>query len=336
MFEDDMNMSERVVRFGVLGCGSIARRAMLPVLVSTSCGKLVAVASRSRETAMKCATEFSCEFEVGYENLLARCDIDAVYIALPIGLHARWAIAAAKHGKNVLCEKTLASSLQETREMISACKLSGVALLEGFSYQFHPQHRVVDDLVAAGDIGEPILFQAWLGFPPIDSPHRYDPALGGGALLDAGTYPVHAARRFFKTEPTILSAQLEKGDKAVEIYGSIHLKFGSGQSAIAGFGFNFMYRNSYTVWGTEGMVTLCRAFSIPPQLAPTLVLERQGERQERQLCAADQFRLEVEAFCEGLDDEEQRLKWSADALNQAIALESVRSADHRRVALELL
>lgn len=332
MFEDDM--SERVVRFGVLGCGSIARKAMLPVLASSSCTKLVAVASRSLETATKCAAEFNCEFEVGYENLLERSDIDAVYIALPVGLHARWAIAAAKHGKNVLCEKTLASSLQETREIISACQLSGVALLEGFSYQFHPQHRAVTDLVAAGDIGEPILFQAWLGFPPINSPHRYDPALGGGALLDAGTYLVHGARRFFKTEPTILSAQLEKGDKAVEIYGTIHLKFGAEQTALAGFGFNFMYRNSYVVWGTEGMVTLCRAFSIPPYLAPTLVLERQGERQERQLCAADQFRLEVEVFCGGLDDEAQRMRWSADALNQAIALDSVRSADHRRLALE--
>jgi NDP-hexose-3-ketoreductase len=333
MFEDDMNMRERLVRFGVLGCGSIARRAMLPALASSSRAKLVAVASRSLETATNCAAEFKCEFEVGYENLLERSDIDAVYIALPVGLHARWAIEAARRGKNVLCEKTLASSLHETREIVSACQLSGVALLEGFGYQLHPQHQAVNDVVAAGDIGEPIQFQAWLGFPPIDSPHRYDPELGGGALLDAGTYLIHGARRFFKGEPTVLSAQLEKSDKEVEIYGSFHLSFGSGQSALAGFGFNFMYRNSYTVWGTEGMVTLRRAFSIPADLIPTLILERQGRLEERQLCAANQFRLEVEAFCAGLHDEKQLLEWSTDALNQAIALDSVRHADKRGRAL---
>jgi NDP-hexose-3-ketoreductase len=322
-----MNKGERVVRFGVLGCGSIARRAMLPALSLNPRVQLVAVASRSYENAARYAAEFNCEAEVGYENLLARSDIDAVYIALPVGLHAHWAIEAAKNRKNVLCEKTLTASLQETREIIAECRRSEVALLEGFSYQFHPQHRAVNDLIAAGGIGVPILFQAWLGFPPIDSPHRYDPALGGGALLDAGTYTIHVARRFFNTEPAILSAQLDKGDKDVEIYGSVHLRFISGESALVGFGFNLMYRNSYTVWGTEGIVTLTRAFSIPAHLAPTMVLERQGCREERQLCAADQFRLEVEAFCGGLDDETQRLKWSTDALNQATALDNVRSAD---------
>ena len=330
-----MSKGEREVKFGVLGCGSIAQKAMLPALAASPKVKLVAVASRSHEKATRCAEEFNCEAVVEYENLLARNDVDAVYISLPVGLHAYWAIEAAKNRKNVLCEKTLASSLQETREIISVCQTSEVALLEGFSYQFHPQHQAVNDIIAAGDIGEPILFQAWLGFPPIDSPHRYDPALGGGALLDAGTYPIHVARRFFNTEPTILSAQLEKSGKDVDIYGSVHLKFNSGQSALVGFGFNFMYRNSYTIWGTEGIVTLSRAFSIPSYLAPTLILERQGCREERQLCAADQFRLEVEAFCEGLNDEVQRLKWSADALNQAIALDKVRSADKQRRAVEL-
>jgi NDP-hexose-3-ketoreductase len=324
-----MRQAKRVVRFGVIGCGSIAQKAMLPALAVNPNIQLVAVASRSHETAARCAAKFNCEAEVGYENLLARSDIDAVYIALPVGLHAHWSIEAAKNGKNILCEKTLAPSLQETRDVISACEVSAVALLEGFSYQFHPQHRAVNELVALGDIGEPILFQGWFGFPPIDSPHRYNPALGGGALLDAGTYPIHAARKFFNAEPIVLSAQLEKSDKDVEVYGFVHLKFGSAQSALLGFGFNLMYRNSYAIWGTDGVVTLSRAFSLPSDYAPTLILERHGRLEERKLSAADQFQLEVDAFCAGLDDDVQRQKWSADALNQAIALDGVRNADSR-------
>jgi predicted dehydrogenase len=270
------------------------------------------------------AAGFDCQAVEGYEELVARSDIDAVYIALPISLHARWAIEAAKNGKHVLCEKTLSPSLRETKEILSTCKQAGVALLEGFAYQFHPQHKAFDDLVASGGIGEPVLFQAWFGFPPIDSAHRYDPSLGGGALLDAGAYTVHSARRFFRAEPAVLSADLEKGDKDVEIYGAAHLKFGKTQSALVAFGFNHMYRNCYSIWGTEAAATITRAFSIPSHFAPTMVIERQGRREEITLPPADHFRREVEAFCGGLGDESARRMWAEDALNQSIALEQVR------------
>jgi predicted dehydrogenase len=329
MYEDDMTTGKRAIRFGVLGCGSIAQKAMLPALASSPRARLVAVASRSEEKAKRCAAGFDCEAATDYQDLLQRDDIEAVYIALPVGLHAQWALEAARNRKSVLCEKTLAATLHETRQIISACETASVALMEGFTYQFHPQHRAVRELVAAGGIGDPVLFQSWLGFPPIDSPHRYDPALGGGALLDAGTYTIHGARRFFGTEPEVLSAVLENGDTGVDIYGSVHLKFGERLTAMTAFGFNYMYRNSYAIWGTEGSVTLTRAFSIPAHFAPTMIVERQGCREERTLSPADQFRLEVEAFCDGMEDEAQRRGWAADALDQAIALDRVRSSHER-------
>ena len=96
-----MNKGKRVVRFGVLGCGSIARRAMLPALSLNPRVQLVAVASRSYENATRYAAEFNCEAEVGYENLLARSDIDAVYmLAGGLSMGHR----SGKERKNVLCE----------------------------------------------------------------------------------------------------------------------------------------------------------------------------------------------------------------------------------------
>jgi dTDP-3,4-didehydro-2,6-dideoxy-alpha-D-glucose 3-reductase len=313
------------VRFGVIGCGSIAWRSMIPGILACEKTRLTAIAARSPEVAKK-AVALDCETVASYEELIARPDIDAVYIALPIGLHARWAIEAARNNKHVLCEKSLTRTLQETTEVVSACRKAGVALLEGFAYQFHTQHRSFEDLIASGAIGEPIIFQSWFGFPPLGEGHRYSPELGGGALLDAGAYTIHAARRFFRSEPVVLSADLECGERDVEIYGAAHLKFGAPGTALLGFGFNHSYRNSYSVWGTEGVATLTRAYSTPPHFAPALILERQGIREERTLTPCDQFKRELEAFCDGLEHEDIRRNWFEDAVGQAVVLEGVRKA----------
>jgi NDP-hexose-3-ketoreductase len=320
-----MNSPRQMIRFGAIGCGSIAQRSMLPALASGCGAQLVAVASPSSKRATELARRFGCEPVTGYEELVTRSDIDAVYIGLPVGLHARWAIEAAKNSKHVLCEKTLARTEMETREVVEACEKAGAAVMEAMAYRFHPQHRIAKEIVDSGGIGEPLLFQGWFGFPPIDSPHRYDPSLGGGALLDAGTYVIHAARTFFEAEPTVMSAMLDNGNEAVEIYGSAHLRFGSPRSALVAFGFNHMYRNSYSIWGTQGVLTMTRAFSISASFQPSVIIERQGHREERVLPAADSFQCEVAAFCDGIEDATLRRRWAEDAVSQSIVLEQVRS-----------
>ena len=314
-------------RFGAIGCGNITRKAFLPALHATSCAELVAVASRSRDKAREFASQFDCEAVVGYEALLARDDINVVYIATPIALHAKWAVAAAQTGKHVLCEKALATSVEETLHILDACEKHNVAVFEGFMYQFHPQHATVRRVIDEGRIGEPVLFQAWFGFPPLhDDDIRYRPDLGGGALLDAGSYTVHSARRFFGREPVHVHASLDNGDHQVDIHGSALLDFGSGQTAQIAFGFDNVYRNSYMVWGTKGVLTLSRAFSVPPTFVPAMVLQQQDYREERSLEPYDQFVGEIEAFCMGLDDENMRLVWLEDAMRQSRVLESIRVA----------
>jgi predicted dehydrogenase len=157
------------LRFGIIGCADIARKAFLPALKKSTTAELVAVASRSLEKANLFASLFNCEAVHGYDMLLARDDIDAVYIATPIGIHAEWSIASARKGKHILCEKTLAINVDDTRRILDACEKYNVALFEGFAYQFHPQHATVREIVERGKIGKPILFQAWFGFPPLNS-----------------------------------------------------------------------------------------------------------------------------------------------------------------------
>jgi hypothetical protein len=87
-----------------------------------------------------------------------------------------------------------------------------------------------------------------------------------------------------------------------------------------------MYRNSYSIWGTKGMVTLTRAFSIPPSFTPTVILEQQGYRDERTLPSYDQFLGEVDAFSNGFNDPETRRRWRKDSHSHAQALEAVRQS----------
>ena len=316
------------VRFGVIGCAGIASKAFLPALKSSAWAEPVMVASLCLEEAQQCADEFGCEAVDGYDDLLARGGVDAIYIATPIGLHAEWAMAAAQAGCHVLCEKSLARDVEETRHILEACELNGVALFEGFTYQFHTQHAAVRAAVDEGRVGEPVLFQAWFGFPPLnDDNFRYVPELGGGALLDAGAYTVHMARRFFGREPVRAHGCLHHGNRRVDIRGSALLDFGAGQTAQLAFGFDNVYRNSYAVWGTKGQVTLSRAFSIPPSFAATLILEQQGYREEQTLKPFDQFAAEIEGFCRGLNNPQTRTAWREDALAQALALEMIRLSD---------
>ncbi len=313
------------IRFGIIGCGGISKKAFLPALQESESAEAAAVASRTWQKAEAFASEFDCKAIHGYSELLRREDIDAVYIATPISLHAEWAIAAANAGKHVLCEKSLTINLNEANKIVQACQMNNVALYEGFTYPFHPQHAKVKQLVEEGEIGKPVLFQGWFGFPPIPSPHRYSNELGGGALLDAGAYTVHSARMIFNREPINVHASFYNGEHKVEIQGSVLLDFGKGQTAQLAFGFDNSYRNSYSIWGTVGCITLARAYAVPPTFAPTLLLEKQNYRAEYAVNPYNQFLGEIDSFCSGLDDEKIRQKWFDDALNQMTALDRIRS-----------
>jgi len=203
----------------------------------------------------------------------------------------------------------------------------GVALLEGFTYQFHHQHKTLDKMVADKSIGRPVFFHAKFGFPPLNKGNfRYQQGLGGGALLDAGAYTIHAARRFFRREPIHVYSASNRQENEVEIHGSALLDFGKSQTAALAFGFDNYYQNTYSIWGTKGRITLTRAFSISPIFAPKIILERQSYLEEHTLSPYNQFKGEIEVFCAGFKNEETKRVWRNDANGQAQTLEKIRKA----------
>lgn len=262
------------LRFGVLGCASIARRMTLPAMKSLPEIELVAVASRDAAKAWAFADEFNCVAAGGYEALLGRPDIDAVYLPLPPALHEHWVARALAVGKHVLCEKPAATDPASAQRMAAAAKASGRYLAENFMFLFHPQLQAIADLVAGGELGELRLLRATFGFPPLpDNDIRYQPELGGGALLDAGCYTFRVARHFLGDRLRVVGSTEARGDGGVDISGTALLADESGISAQLAFGFDLFYQCELQLLLSRGRITAPRIFTAPPTFSPEILIE---------------------------------------------------------------
>ncbi|MFD5453953.1 Gfo/Idh/MocA family protein [Streptomyces olivaceus] len=279
------------LRLGLLGCAGIAQRRALPSLARLRDFALTAVASRDADKAKRFARRFGGEPVAGYEELLAREDLDAVYIPLPAALHAPWAARALEAGLHVLVEKPAAVTTEEANRLSRLARERGLVVMENFAFVHHSQQQSVRVLLAEGAIGELRSLSAEFAFPPLpDTDIRHLPELGGGSLLDAGVYPLRAARMFLGDDLQVTGATLRSHpEHQVDVAGAALLTGPSGVSAQVNFGFVHSYRCGYTLWGSAGRISLNRAYSAPDDFAPTLTLERDRRTEERRLAPDQQF-----------------------------------------------
>ncbi|MGC7102892.1 Gfo/Idh/MocA family protein [Amycolatopsis lurida] len=286
------------VRIGVLGASSIAWRRMLPVLRDDPGLELVAVASRDRDKAGRFAAEFGCEAVHGYEALLDRDDLDAVYVPVPNSLHYRWAREAILSGRHVLTEKPMTTSAADTAELAKLAAGNGVVLRENIAFLHHGLHQRVADLVRGGRIGELRHVDAAFCFPPLPADDvRYQPELGGGALLDLGVYVARLSQYFLGEELTVAGAVLRTDPATgVDVSGSAVLHSPAGQTAALTFGFEHSYRSHYLLWGSTGRLSVDRAFTPPHTHAPVVRVEEQDRTEETTFPAEHQFAASAAAF----------------------------------------
>src|SRR6056297_3320450 len=144
------------IKWGILGCANIARKAVIPGILGAENSELYAVSSRSKEKAADFAEKFgAAKYYEDYNQLLADEEVEAVYIPLPNGLHKEWTIKAAEAGKHILCEKPLSGkSREEAEEMLAAAQKNEVKLMEAFMYRFQPFVIKLKEMIAEGVIGE--------------------------------------------------------------------------------------------------------------------------------------------------------------------------------------
>lgn len=290
------------VRIGVLGAAGIAKKRMLPAMAASDDVRITAIASRDGERAAQLAEPYGAEAVLGYERLLQRDDVDGIYIPLPAALHARWTEAALRAGKHVLAEKPMTTDLDTSESLVALARESGLFVMENVMFVHHPLHTEVRKLVADGLIGELRAFQAAFAVPRLPADDiRYRPDLGGGSLWDTGVYPVRAALHFLGDDLNVLGALLGRGaDHAVDTSGQALLSTPGGTGARLVFGLDHAYRSSYELWGSEGRISVERAFTPPADLTPEIVVERGGATEVIRTPRADQVALTVAAFVEGV------------------------------------
>ncbi len=298
------------LRWGILSTADIALAKVIPGMRRAERCEVLAIASRDADRARAAAQTHRIPRAYGsYEALLADPDVDAVYIPLPNHLHAAWAIAAARAGKHVLCEKPLALTAPEAQGIVDACRASGVLLMEAFMYRLHPSWVAARDILASGRIGRLRSVDSWFSYFNDDPANiRNIRAAGGGALYDIGCYSVNLSRMLFGGEPERVSASIVRDPAlGVDILTSGILSFGDG---VASFTCSTRVEPDQRVdiYGTDGRISIDIPFNIPPD-RPTYVSVVAGgdppvapsvERLE--FASADPYGVEADAFAAAVLD----------------------------------
>lgn len=252
------------IRWGVLATGGIARSFALDLALLDD-AEVVAVGSRSLGRAQAFAAEVGAAHAYGsYTELVADPDVDAVYVASPHPAHHADTLLALRAGKPVLCEKPFAINAVQTREMIDAAREADVFLMEAMWSRFLPHLQWVREVVDSGALGDLRTVTADHGqwFEP-DAGHRlFAPALGGGALLDLGIYPVSFAH-WFLGAPSVVTAVSDPAFTGVDAQTSAVLQYPGGAHAVVTTTLQAQTVNRASVVGTLGSIDIDPTFYAP-------------------------------------------------------------------------
>lgn len=294
------------LKFGILGTGNIAGQFARGVAGAKQ-SVVSAVGSRSAASAEAFGLKHNLEkthcFDT-YDQLIRSDAVDAVYVSLPNHLHAAWTIKALEAGKHVLCEKPFAMNAEETQAMFDTAQRTGQRLMEAFMYRCHPLMDAVRREVISGDpcgggsgggsggvsgggaIGELRMIRASFCYRTtnIDGNVRFDPDIGGGALMDIGSYCLNFARFIAGREPAAAHIVGHQHAAGVDDYAAAILKFDEDPTqpaplrgaitAALTFGMTVQLDNTAHLGGTDGHLQIPIPWK-PPTTGATYILSGQ-------------------------------------------------------------
>jgi NDP-hexose-3-ketoreductase len=272
------------INIGIIGCADIAERSVIPAIKELDeLFNLKGVASRNEEKARHFAMKFNTAAFVGYDTLIAEDGLDAVYVPLPNALHFEWIQKSLDRNLHVLAEKSLACSLSEVEHLTRLAKQKKLTLVENFQFRFHHQLQVIKNIIKENGIGELRCMRSSFGFPPFKDPQniRYHKELGGGALMDAGAYPVKISQVFLGNDLTVEAANLRMDEtNGIDLWGGAYLKQNNGNMfAEIAFGFDNYYQCNMELWGSKGKLYTNRIFTAPKNHKPEIILESETGKQ---------------------------------------------------------
>lgn len=329
------------IRIGVLCPSEIAFRRFMPALMKNDKFEFIGISSANKEEWFGTPTdelisidkekanhfieEYGGKYFESYSQLLSAEEIDAVYIPLPPALHFKWAKGALKSGKHILVEKPFTTSAKDTAELIQLAKEKSLAVHENYMFVYHSQ---LDWIIGKQkEIGEVRLYRIDFGFPfRGGNDFRYDKALGGGALLDAGGYTLKLGNILLGENAKVVSSKLNyRADLEVDIYGSATMENSDGVTAQISFGMDNAYKCSLEIWGSEGVIFTNRIFTAPNGYEPVVTLKKGNDEQSFTLPADDTFGKSIAFFAECVGDVGARAGSYEGVLRQGGLVDAVMS-----------
>ena len=317
------------IRVGIICPSEIAFRRFLPSLQKvkvfsfagvaiaspeewTGDGKVTeqtkAIIENERKKAQTFIDNYGGRIYEGYKTLITSSDVDVVYIPLPPALHFKWAKLALESGKHAYVEKPFTTQLEDTQKLLDIAKEKKLAVHENYMFIYHRQRQAVQDLIAHGEIGKVRQYRVSFGFPRrAANDFRYNKALGGGALLDAGGYCMkYASWLLGNTAKLVCANAYYEPEFEVDIFGSCTMTNDEGTIVQMSFGMDCDYKCELEAWGSTGTLTTGRILTAPDGLEPDVVIKHNQEYITKKLPADNAFEKSIRRFYDCLTNDDIR------------------------------
>jgi predicted dehydrogenase len=344
------------VNVGIIGCGGIAERRVVPALSFSGRVRVVAVHDKVPEIARRVAENHRIPcWHTSEADLLHNDSLDAVYVASPVYAHYDQVRRAASEGKHVLCEKPLALNVEMAAELVEVCRAEGVLLQVGFMMRYHPLHRMLHQIIESGELGRPVFARAQLScwYPPITGAWRQDPAKGGGGvLMDLTIHTVDLLRYLFgEVQAVSAMAGNVVHPYLVEDAGIVSLVFQSGALAFCDSFFSLpdsAVPQTLEVYGTGGSVVAEGTIGQLPGGSGRLrvsdesdsyddMQERAGEQgRTLEWDPVDLYRAEFEDFAESVEAGVAPMNCGQEALETQRVIEAAYQSSRAKRHVSLL
>jgi predicted dehydrogenase len=323
---------DRKLGYAVVGLGGYATNQIMPAFARCRHSRLTALVSGTPEKLRRYGEQYGIPASHHYnyqsfDRIADNPDVDIVYVILPNAMHAEYSIRAAQAGKHVMCEKPMAVSSAECRQMIDASAKAGKKLMIGYRSRFQPHNVKAIELCRAQAIGPLRMLRSAHGFPIKPNQWRLDRKLsGGGSMMDIGIYALNAMRYLTGEEPSEISA-IESTDRRDPRFATVEdridwvMRFPSGVMATCASSYSSGH-NEIRVVGTDGFIDMEPATAYDGQ---KMRVRMKGETSEPRIdmSGPDQFAAQLDHLSICASTGRTPIVSGEEGLKDLIAIEAI-------------
>jgi predicted dehydrogenase len=326
------------VKWGVLGTAHIAVTKVIPAMQRGDWCEVVAIASRDFNKSKQAARDLGIPKAYdSYEELLADAEVEAVYIPLPNHLHVEWSIKSAEAGRHVLCEKPIALSMCEAKQLLAARNRTGMKIEEAFMVRTHRQWIAARDLIGSGRIGDVRSMMGHFSYFNADRTNiRNVIEYGGGGLMDIGCYLINTSRFIFGAEPRRVIGVMERdAETGIDLLTSAILDYPAGQ-CIFTCGTQLVPYQRVHIFGARGRIEIEIPFNAPPDRPCRIFVDDGSDVADRsaetiELDPVNQYTIQGDLFSKAIREKTEVAVPLEDSIKNMAVIEAVfRSAESGR------